>query len=219
LILDERFGIAQRFDHTQPLPSHGCQLLWSPDEQFVIWRNQIGFDHFNNWEGYWIHLESGKKRELSGWSMNEHFEFTGEGGDYLRFGYVFEDGVPNDMGYRQIRGVQLSITPSTTGEPRVIWQTNNAHPVHALSFHADPNHGLFAITIPRRQQERVGLVWHLMDREGTLWRLSASDNTEYVSPHEVVGFVSKGQSIVGYDGNSIFTIPVSDICRSENLVE
>ena len=45
---------------------------------------QIGFDHFSNWDGFWMDLNSSKKREIEGRFMNEQFTFTGRGGEFFR---------------------------------------------------------------------------------------------------------------------------------------
>ena len=55
-------------------------------------RNQIGFDWYSNWEGFWLDLQTGEKRELEGRFMDEQVAFTGRGGEFFRCG---PDGVRN----------------------------------------------------------------------------------------------------------------------------
>ena len=90
VITDEDFDVVKRFDETLPARSWGFKLDWSPDERFIVWRNQIGFDHYNNWDGFWMNLDTGEKRQLEGRFMDEQIAFTGGGGEFFRSG---QDGV------------------------------------------------------------------------------------------------------------------------------
>ena len=98
VIVDENFNVSKRFDEVRPPTSYGFQLNWSPDEQFILWRNQVGYDHFSNWEGFRMDLRTAEKQTLSGRAINEFFAFTGHKGEYLRYGAIFraDDGLRCD---------------------------------------------------------------------------------------------------------------------------
>ena len=66
VIADKDFEVVQRFNETRSEKTFGFELKWSPDERFIIWRNQVGFDYFSNWEGFWMDLKTGEKKELAG---------------------------------------------------------------------------------------------------------------------------------------------------------
>ena len=120
VLLDQSFAVAARIDEFLPSRSFGVRLDWSPDENFVICRNQIGFDHYNNWEGFQLDLATGLKRELDGIFMDELLVFTGRGGEFFRSGQdgVRSKGFSGDV----ITGAHLTIVPEGNELPRDIWR-------------------------------------------------------------------------------------------------
>lgn len=208
VIVNEEFDIVKRFDVTQPARYGGLKLNWSPDERFIIWRNQIGFDHFSNWEGFWMDIKTGKKRELSGRYMNEQFAFTGRGGEFIRWGAT---GMKTH-GYDRSIGAHLTVISDKDEPAKDIWRieqpytTISGYPPVRLG----PECAMFAIGSPRPSTSQSGFSWLLSDREGKTWRFPGDDNGNFI-PFEVVGFAEGGKTIVAYDSTRLFAIPVATI--------
>jgi hypothetical protein len=227
VITDEDFDVVKRFDETLPARSFGFNLDWSPDERFIVWRNQIGFDHYNNWDGFWMNVDTGEKRQLEGRFMDEQIVFTGRGGEFFRSG---QDGVRSkSMSGDQITGAHLTIVPEGKGPPRDIWQikVDSKGPKPGLltnrpgnpPIRISPDGSLFAIGLPRPAGERSGVFWHLIDREGKTWRFPGDDNGEFVSPYGIVAFADGGRVIVAQDATRLFTIPVSTVRNEANYIK
>jgi hypothetical protein len=225
VIADAQFQVIKRFNEYVPDKTYGFQLDWSPDERFILWRNQIGFDHYNNWEGFHMDLDTGSKRLLEGQFMDELFQFTGRGGEFIRTG---QDGVPSKMiTGNTVTGAHLTIVPEGNGRPQDLWRITvgpkGSRPGMLTNrpgnppVHMSQDSELFAIGLPRPAGERSGCFWHLMNRQGKAWRLPGKDNQEYVSPYELAGFADNDRLIVAYDTSRLFTIPVSNVLEGANL--
>jgi hypothetical protein len=226
VLLDESFAVTTRIDEFLPSRSFGVGLDWSPDENFVICRNQVGFDHFSNWEGFWLNLDTGEKRHLEGRFMDEQIAFTGRGGEFFRCG---QDGVRSkSMSGDQITGAHLTIVPEGNGPPRDIWRINvdpnGPKPGLLTNRPGNPplrmslDGKLFAIGLPRPAGERSGVIWHLINRDGATWRLPGADTNTFMGPYQVVGFAQNSQTIVAHDEKRLFAIPLSAIQTAENNV-
>lgn len=219
VITDGEFKIVRRFEEYLPVRSQKLELIWSPDERYVIWKNQVGFDHYSNWEGFRLDLKTNKRRILTGSYMAEVVEFTGRGGEFIRCG---TEGV--QMGWSGLanRHSYLMVVPQGDG-----------YPIHLYSINADPNNSdsrryLFASPNPLRSspdfqrfllangrpEGPYGCLWQLVDRKRNRWRLSNGDNDQYESPFSVAGFAEGGKSIVGYDRNRIFVFPTSSVYQN-----
>jgi hypothetical protein len=218
VIVNENFEVIKRFEVFRPSKSYGFKLEWSPNERFIIWRNQIGFDHYSNWEGFWMDLDTGNKRELDGRYLDERFAFTGRDGEFYRGG---QTGMRTSS-YDAVVGAHLTIVPGDQSTPpqdvwRLVVDRSNPIPGMLTNRPGNPpvraNHdgNLFAIGLPRAAGERSGCFWHLMARDGTKWRFPGKDNDVYISPFNVVGFAEDGKSIVAYDNSRLFSLPVSSI--------
>jgi hypothetical protein len=227
VIIDDRFEVVQRLEEFVPDRSHGFKLDWSPDERFIVWRNQIGFDHFSNWKGFRKNLQTGEKIELEGRYMDENIEFTGRGGEFFRCG---QTGAKT-RGYDTTVGAHLTLISdngSSTSETDV-WRITvdpTGKMPGALTnrpgnppLHYDDTTGFFAIGLPRPAGQRSGFNWHVMDRAGKTWRVPGEDNGEYISPFEVAGFADGGKLLVAYDKMRLFTVPVTSIMNAANEVE
>jgi hypothetical protein len=226
VLLDESFAVTARIDEFLPSRSFGVGLDWSADENFVICRNQVGFDHYSNWEGFWLNLDSGEKRQLEGRFMDEQIAFTGRGGEFFRCG---QDGVRSkSWSGDQVTGAHLTIVPESNGPPRDIWRIsvdpNGPKPGLLTNrpgnppLRMSPDGSLFAIGLPRPAGERSGVIWHLINRNGATWRLPGADTNTYEGPYRILGFAQNGQTIVAYDENRLFAIPLSAIQTAENKV-
>jgi WD40-like Beta Propeller Repeat len=219
VILDEQLQVARRFDERLPDQSYGFELDWSPDERFVIWRNQIGFDHYSNWEGFRLNLTTQAKRSLQGRFMDEQTVFTGTGGEFVRCG---QDGERMKRWIGDVvTGAHLTIVPEGFGPGHDVWrivagsdQIGNFHGYPSLWM--SPDAKLFAIALPQPLGERMRFVWHLMEPAGKAWRFPGEENGEFESPYELAGFAIDGSLIVCYDAKRIFTIPVASIVTASN---
>jgi WD40-like Beta Propeller Repeat len=227
VIVDGRFEVIKRFDEYAPQKSFGFRLEWSPDDRYIIWRNQIGFDYFNNWEGFWMDLQTGRKRNLDGRFMDEQLTFTGRGGEFFRCGRhgMYVRGWEGD----QVTGVHLTLVPDNGAPPRDVWRMdidpkdsrsrNLTNPSGFGALRMSPDAKLFAVLLPRPTGGKAGGFWHLINCEGKKWRLPGDDNGEFVAPFELAGFGDSGKLIVAYDKSRLFTIPVSSVLVQANEVE
>lgn len=225
VIVDESFKIVKRFEEFRPAKSFGFKLEWSPDERFIIWRNQVGFDHFSNWEGFWMNLDSGEKREIAGRYMHEQIAFTGRGGEYFRSG---QTGIKTNW-YDMTVGAHFTIVSDGDGSARDLWRIA-ADPKAKLPgaltnlpgnppLCVGPECEIIAIGFPRPAGEKSGWIWHLVDRDGNKWRFPGEDNGEFISPFDVVGFAEGGKTIVAHDAKRLFPFPVATVKDPANKVE
>jgi hypothetical protein len=222
---DEDFEITQRYEEFLPTRSQLAELIWSPDERYVIVRNQVGFDHYSNWEGYRLDLKTKQRRILTGSYWDETIEFTGRGGEFIR---EASEGIQGMVSGLIQTASYLQIVPDGDGYPRQLWGVRSlpgAKPgeeVRLRSFHHDvvrwsPDFQLFIIGVPR-QTGPYGIVAHLVDRERKTWRLPGEDTGSFNSPYSVVGFAADGGVIVGYDQKRLFSLPISAVTTDENKV-
>jgi hypothetical protein len=226
VLLDEGLKVNRRFEEFLPDRTFGFQLDWSPDERSIVWRNQIGFDHYSNWAGFWLDLKSGKKRSLEGRFRDESILFTGNGGEFVRFG---RDGHKSPRWSGDIiTGAHLTIVPDDGGRPQDIWRvdTSSANKGGRLSDDGIPSSSLFMagkgrlFAIPASQfiDERYRMTWRLMDRTGKTWNLPGEDTGEYEKPYSLAGFADGGKRLVAYDKSRLFTVPVDAVLQAENEV-
>lgn len=214
VLVDEHLRVVRRFAQRLPDSSHGLALLWSPDEKFILWRNRIGYDHFSNWVGFRMNLETGETRELSGRFFDQRFAFTGRGGELIRWG---QTGVET-TGYDAVIGAHLTIIPDRPGPVDDVWRIvvrNRDELPGSLTnrpgnppLFVGPQGSFFALGIPRPRGQTSGWVWHLITRDGRTWRLPGEDSGAFVSPYKVVGFADGGCLIIARDETRIFAIPV-----------
>ncbi|WP_428305486.1 hypothetical protein [Lacipirellula sp.] len=223
VILDREFSVIRRFDEVIEPNQFGYKMYWSPDERNVICQTQVGFDHFSNWEGFRLDLQTMERRPMSGSFMNELIEFTGQGGEFVRVGSA------GDMQGRE--GIQpttsyLKVVPTGPGATKDLWQIradstnprNGPRLTYEPQMTHSPDFSLFTLGLPRQGVGPHGVVQHLLDRQGRLWTLSPHDLGGYRTPCDVVGFAKKGQMIIGYDQHRLFAIPVGSIQTPANKV-
>lgn len=225
VLLNEHLEVIERFDLFRGDRSYAFHLDWSPDERYIIWRNQIGFDHYSNWEGYWMDLSTGEKRGLSGRFMAEQIGFTGQGGEFFRCG---QDGERGRWSGDQVTGAHMTlvtegyvdhdlwrITVDASGRmPGMLTNLPGNPPVRP-----SPNGDLFAIALPRPAGERSGGFWHLIDRAGKKWRFPVPDTESYIAPFDLAGFAENGKSLVGFDSTRLFIFPTESVHQDVNVVD
>ena len=225
VVLDDNFTVTKRTNEFRPSFSYGLRMEWSPDENFAILRNQIGFDHHSNWEGFRLNFSTGEKLPLEGRFIDEQIFFTGRGGEFIRCG---QSGVQT-RGYDRVAGAHLTIYPSNAGDAQDVWRVaveGDQSLERALLFAlgrqavlADPAFERFAIALANASGTGPSGSWRLLNREGAMWRFPGEDRDVHVSPYAIVGFAQKGQSIVAHDDRLLFTIPVSSVMTAENVVK
>jgi hypothetical protein len=222
VITDENFGIAERFDFVSPAKGYGRELLWSPNERFVIWKNQVGFDYYSNWEGGWIDLKSREQCALKGSYMEEKLIFTGRNGEIIRVG---AEGKARGAGGLATTRAYFEIYPNGDAEPEELWSVKvdpSNPPKHAMRFpdlkylYFSPDYELFAVALHRPVEPPFGLIFHLMDRQKNLWRMPGADNGKFLSPFEIAGFAENGKTIIAFDKDRLFSLPVSTIEDAAN---
>lgn len=214
VVVNADFEVVERFDAYLPNRSFGFALDWSPDERYVLWRNQVGFDHFSNWEGFCLDLRTMRKQELDGRYMGEGFEFSGNGGEFIRYGATGR----KTRGYDRAVGAHIVMYQEGGTSHRDIWRISEetggvarSARNYGVNVRPSSNYQLFAAALPRQGENRVGFEWHLMDRDGMSWRFPGVDGGKYYSPWKVVGFADRDTKVVCFDEHKLFAIPVSTI--------
>jgi hypothetical protein len=215
VIVDEQFNVVKRFSETLPKYSFAYNLVWSPDERYVIWRNVIGFDWYSNWEGCRLELTTGDRLKLTGPFSDELTMFTGNRGEIIRAGRDGKQGARSGL---MTTGAHVQLIPDREGTPVDLWTTQQLVGQLDLRIPANPpgsrvqfspDFQLFTLVLHRSNEPPYGLIYYLADRHHNLWRFPGPDNGEYISPYEVVGFAHDGKSIVAYDRRRLFTLPVA----------
>ena len=216
VITDANFQITNRFGNLFPPLLCAQELLWSPDERYVIWKYQVGFDYYSNWEGGWIDLQTGEQKSMTGSYIAEIVRFTGRDGEFMRIG---GEGKQGQMSGLITTGFHFQFFKSGDAKPEDVWSvhfdpnnrtiTRECPDIRFIYFSSD--YKLFAFGLPRPYPPPAGEIFHLMDRAGELWKLPGKDNGQYFSPYEVVCFAEGGKSIIAHDSRRLFAIPVSAV--------
>ncbi|WP_428305485.1 hypothetical protein [Lacipirellula sp.] len=223
VIVDQDFSVIKRFEEVVAPNENGYKLHWSPDERFVICQNPIGMDHYSNWDGFRLNLETNERREFSGDYWNEIIAFTGSEGEFIRIGLDGESALIS--GLNEV-GAYVQIVPTNDDPSEYVWRlpadSKRAEEYVALGLEPQvthtPDFSLFTIGLPRAKSGRPGVVYHLLSRKHQLWRMSSHDAGEYQSPYQVIGFAKQGEMILGHDKHRMFAIPVAEIRTDENKV-
>jgi hypothetical protein len=221
VVVDGEFNVIARHEEILPENEFGFDMKWSPDERFVLWRQQIGFDYYSNWVGCRYDLETRERHIFTGDYMDERVEFTGNRGEFLRVGasgvqrawsgldpaekYVglVPDGRFHMQRFWFVRADSRGNSSKgrmSEGVPKVTWS---------------PDFQLFTIGV-ERQERPHGVVMHLADRQRQLWELPGNDSDQYVSPYNVAGFAQGGKLIIAFDDSRLFALPVAAIRTPEN---
>jgi hypothetical protein len=222
VVVDENFDVIRRYEEFLPKNEFGFDMKWSPDERFIFWRQQIGFDHYSNWVGSRYDLETRTRDIFEGSYFDERIVFTGRRGEFVRIG---TKGVQGHSTGLIATSQCVDIIEDGRRYGRSIWRidADPADPnrsgigerIPPVTF--APDFQTFIIGIPR-QEAPYGFDFHLtVGRQ--FWRLSIEEPTRYESPYSVAGFAQEGKTIVGYDEHRLFAIPVSAIQTPENKVK
>ena len=216
VLVDRHFKIVKKFNIHAPRKQFGSALLWSPNQEFVLLRSQIGFDHYSNWIGFRTNLATGQERELSGLFFREHIQFTGRGGELVQCGLTGRKS--SHFSGDEILGAQLLLIPEGSAPTQVLWRVAAAGPIDVTvslgrlhnmpPFVASSNGELFAIGIPRPRGEPHGWVWHLVNRKGEVRPLPGKDTGGFISPYMLIGFADNDGVVVARDDSRILAIPI-----------
>lgn len=223
VIVDHEFNIIQRFQEFLPERTYGFAMKWSPDERFVIWRNQIGFDHFSNWEGFRLDLQTGEKRLMDGRVMGEKFGFTGHGGEFYRCGNHAE----KTSGYDKMAGSHLILVPDGNRDAVELWkmESDNEPAMGSLLVHGNltpiqmsSDGGLFLLSMRKWVDQKDYSYFELIDRKGNRWHMKDEDGEQLLAPYIIVGFADENRLLVAYDDKRMFTFPVAVVKTADNKV-
>ncbi|BBO32310.1 hypothetical protein [Lacipirellula parvula] len=222
VVVDDDFEIIRRYEEILPENQFGFDMIWSPDERFVLWRQQVGFDYYSNWVGCRYDLETRERNIFTGDYMGEKLAFTGNRGEFVRVGAAGVQG--NDSGLK-LTEQYVGIVPDGRLHLQRFWYQRSdpsdmVSDVRIASMSNviwSPDLQLFTIGLPR-QEGPHGEIIHLADRHRHLWKLPGDDTGRYVSPCHVAGFALDGKAIIAYDETRLFSLPVAAIQSSENKV-
>lgn len=208
---DEDFKIVKRFDATFR-QQRFCDLLWSPDERYAFCRERLEHPS-NEWEGFRIDLQSGKKRALNGSDNAEQCFFTGNADELIRIPRRY--GPVTGMKYVTLfpRGDehQRELVPWPLLPPYSFPSKFGMYPPACMSRDGQ----VFALAFPR-ESRAPGYRYFLVDREGHKRELGPDDASTHVSPYTVVAIVNGGKTIVACDDSRLFSIPIEKI-KDANL--
>lgn len=222
VVVDSKFQVIQRFEEFLPEKTYGFAMKWSPDERFVIWRNQIGFDHFSNWEGFRLDLQTGEKRLMDGRIMDEKFGFTGRGGEFYRCG----NRAKKTRGYDKLVGSHLILVPDGDGEAVELWKMESDNEplmgslvtwgIMPIQLSSDGE--LFILSLRKWINQKDHSYFELIDRERNRWRLRGENGDHLLAPYLIVGFANENRLFVAYDDKRMFTFPVAIVKTANNKV-
>lgn len=224
MVVDDDFDVIQRFEEFLPDETYGFAMEWSPDERFVIWRNQIGFDHFSNWEGFRLDLKTGDKRLMDGRIMNEKFGFTGHGGEFYRCGNHAE----KTRGYDKMAGSHLTLVPDGEGKELELWkmESDNEPAMGSLvtwggitPIHMSSDGKLFLLSLRKWVDQKDYSYFEVIDRAGNRWHMRDENGGQLLAPYLVVGFADEDRLLVAYDDTRMFTFSVAVVETAENKVK
>jgi hypothetical protein len=221
VVVDEDFKVVERHEEVLPDGRFGFDMIWSPDERFVFWRQQIGFDYYSNWVGCRLDLQTRQRDIFTGDYMDEEIAFTGFRGEFTRVG---GKGLQGPMSGLHLIEQYVGLVPDENMYLRSFWSQRADPPGMAskvrmsmLNVTWSRDLQLFTIGLPR-QEGPYGEVYHLADRQRQMWKLPGKDTGRYVSPYRVAGFALDDKVIVAYDDKRLFAVPVAAIQDSENRV-
>jgi len=223
VVVDNEFKVIQRFKEFLPEKTHDLAMKWSPDERFIISRNRIGFDHFSNWEGFRLDLQTGEKRLMDGRIMNEKFGFTGHGGEFYRCGNHAE----KTRGYDKMVGSHLILVPDGVSDAVELWkmESDNEPAMGSLvtwggitPIQMSSDGELFILSLRKWINQKYYSYYELIDRRGNRWHLRDENGDQLLAPYLIVGFADENRLLVAYDDERMFTFPVAVVKTANNKV-
>jgi hypothetical protein len=221
VVTDGDFRIIKRIDITLD-EQRRCDLFWSSDERFAICRSfRSNMEQISdNCREFRVTLDTGARRDLNNGVQRDQFIFTGNGGEVVRLGIT---GI-QPLGYGDgTYGAYIELIPDGEGPSRDICGFGNPSSSdddwHSHSYQPAVSNSdctLFAMALPRKQGQRPGFDFHLIDRDGTAWSLGEGESGQFVSPYIPMAFADNDQTIVARSGSQLFSIPVAAIKASQS---
>lgn len=214
VIADRDFQIIRRFEVFLPM-GYPSELLWSPDEQFAIWRLRHGHPS-NKWVGFRLNLATGDKRSLSGDYFGDTFGFTDHGGELVHI------GIPTDKsnGVDGLHASFLSIIPDGAAPSQKVLDYRLPLGTRGPASYATPSYphtvvnsvgSLFAVPMPQNPKATPRYVYQLIDRTGRQWSFPAENEHRYVTPFDVIAFADRDRTMIARDDFRLYSLPVSAI--------
>jgi hypothetical protein len=223
VVVDKDFQIIERHDEFLPKDNYGFDMIWSPDEKFVFWRQQIGYDYTSNWVGCRYDLAARDRQIFTGSYMRDEIKFTGNRGEFLRVG---ANGVQDAISGLATTEQYVGIVPDGRMHMQRFWwfrpeppgmENMVSIPGSGSNVTWSPDLELFTIGLGRLEGPRRSTM-HLADRHRHLWKFPGKETEKYVSPYHIAGFALDGQSIIAYDETRLFVLPVDAVRVNENKV-
>jgi hypothetical protein len=219
VLVDQNFEDVKRFDITLN-QRRRCDLFWSPNEKVAVCRSYVEHPS-DEWEGMRINLETEDVRQLSGGRQSDRFWFTGKGDEPIRIGRMptlrggYADGS---------NGTFIEFIPDGTEDARELFQfmrfpraTDNYRdhrwypPVVANS-----DCTLFAIALPRPENEKRGYHFHLIDRSGNEWPFEPVIDSEYYTPYLPIAFANNDRTLIARTADQLFSISVEALTKGKD---
>lgn len=213
VLVDENFEVIKRFEVILD-PRRQCDLFWSPDERYAIYRVSLPYPQSRQYEVTWIDLETGETAKLADGFMTDKFHFVGNRGGFIRIKNKAVRGYMADGSKGMCADLWMPDAPA-----RRIWEFTSPErrPVRLPDrqrlpeIQFDEQNRLFAVPWPRQDHEEEGFQYRLIDWDGNYWRFLAADNSTYISPYRALGFVNNGNDLLGYREGKLFAVPVASI--------
>jgi hypothetical protein len=218
VIADEDFRIVQRFDVYFD-QRRTCELVWSPDERYAACLSHLEHPS-DKTEGVRLDLQKGKKTQLRTGVIRDRFYFTGNGGELVWLGIT---GIPpNAFGDGSFRAYISILADDADREQELIrfggpprrpknFRDGRAYP----PILGSANGSRFAIALPRPANQPAGFHYHLVDRDGTASPFVPVSDESYITPYYPIAFADGGRRLIARLGSTLFSLPVSDVIKSD----
>lgn len=222
VVTDGEFRIVRRVDAFLPA-RRMCDLIWSPDERYAICLSRFEYPS-HKIEGFRIDLQAETKTPLRTGIYRDRFSFTGNGGEVVRLGntgtepYGFGDG-----NY----GAYISTLASDSdredeicrfaGPPRKPREGHGIQSYPPILGNRDGS--MFAIALPRSQDEPAGIHYHFVDREGKAVPFLPKTNDNYITPYYPIAFADGDRRLICRWGSTLFSMPAPVVGKDGEVRE
>ncbi len=210
------FQIIKRFDVVLD-HDRRCDLFWSPDERTAVCRS------FRNSQEpisdkcifFKYDLKSGKRDETRIGRESDRFYFTNSSSEVVRVG---RDATPRGGYADGSNGTFIELIPHQKPIVELLHfvrlpkQTDNykEHSTYPPVI-ASNNALMYALALPRPDNERRGYHFNLIDIKGETWPFRPIDSSHYYTPYLPLVFADNDQTIVARDGSQLFSVSVAAI--------
>lgn len=211
VLVGEDLQIRKRFD-VNFKSERQTDLTWSADERYAICRRKGKYSDM--WIALRVDLETGTQRQFNGSHWTDRFEFTGRGGEFVQYGII---GVRYDH-LDKMAGAYLTLVSEGDEPPRDLvrfdWRPQSSlqaklaeRPYYPAVLH-DGQFETFMMPLPRASTDHPGFLYHMIDRQGRRWPLTADDESKYLAPATILAVVNNGQIAIARNETTLFTMPL-----------